>query len=99
MCGNPLRLLSPIAMAFGGLSDARRRERQQRQAQAENLRAQQKLAADQAKAEANARRGPNLAGMFARNTQSAGAASTMLSGNQGVPGSLLTLGYNTPLGG
>lgn len=99
MCGNPLRLLSPIAAAFGGLADRRKADREQRRVQSENLRAQEKLAADQAKAEANARRGPNMAGMFARNTQSAGAASTMLSGNQGVPGSLLTLGFNQPLGG
>lgn len=96
MCGNPLRILSPLGMLFGGAADARRERREQQQAQQENLKAQQKLAADQQKAEANARRRPTAIG----STPSAsGLSSTMLTGNQGVPGSLLKLGFNTPLGG
>lgn len=99
MCGNPLRILSPIGALFGAASDARRQRRQQAQAQAENLKAQEKLAADAQKAEANRTRAPNISALVGANSQTAGVGSTMLTGPGGIAAAGLSLGRNSLLGG
>ena len=99
MCGNPLRLLSPVGMLFGAASDARKARKAQNQAQAESLKAQEKLAADAQKAEANRTRTPNLGALASTNSQSAGVGSTMLTGPGGIAAASLSLGRNSLLGG
>lgn len=99
MCGNPLRILSPIGALFGAGSDARRQRRLQNQAQAEALKAQEKLAADAQKAEANRTRTPNLGALASANSQPAGVGSTMLTGPGGIAAASLSLGRNSLLGG
>jgi RecA/RadA recombinase len=76
-----------------GFGSQRRALRQQAAMQTKQLQAQEKLAADQAKAEENARRKPV-------STLLTGAMdSTNLTGAGGVAASALTLGRNTLLGG
>ena len=99
MCGNPLRLLSPVGMLFGAGSDARKARKAQNAAQAENLKAQEKLAADAQKAEANRTRTPNLGALASANAQPAGVGSTMLTGPGGIAAASLSLGRNSLLGG
>ena len=99
MCGNPLRLLSPVGMLFGAASDARKARKAQNAAQAENLKAQEKLAADAQKAEANRTRTPNLGALASANSQPAGVGSTMLTGPGGIAAASLSLGRNSLLGG
>lgn len=99
MCGNPLRLLSPVGMLFGAASDARKQRKAQNAAQAESLKAQEKLAADAQKAEANRTRTPNLGALASANSQSAGVGSTMLTGPGGIAAASLSLGRNSLLGG
>lgn len=99
MCGNPLRLLSPVGMLFGAGSDARKARKAQNAAQAENLKAQEKLAADAQKAEANRTRTPNLGALASANSQPAGVGSTMLTGPGGIAAASLSLGRNSLLGG
>lgn len=99
MCGNPLRLLSPVGMLFGAASDARKARKAQNAAQAESLKAQEKLAADAQKAEANRTRTPNLGALASANSQSAGVGSTMLTGPGGIAAASLSLGRNSLLGG
>lgn len=99
MCGNPLRLLSPVGMLFGAASDARKARKAQNAAQAENLKAQEKLAADAQKAEANRTRTPNLGALASANSQTAGVGSTMLTGPGGIASASLSLGRNSLLGG
>ena len=99
MCGNPLRALSPLGLIFGAASDARKQRRQQAQAQAEALKAQEKLAADAQKAEANRTRTPNLGALASANSQPAGVGSTMLTGPGGIAAASLSLGRNSLLGG
>lgn len=99
MCGNPLRALSPLGLIFGAASDARRQRRLQNQQQAEALKAQEKLAADAQKAEANRTRAPNISAMIGANSQTAGVGSTMLTGPGGIAAAGLSLGRNSLLGG
>ncbi len=99
MCGNPLRLLSPVGMLFGAASDARKARKAQNTAQAESLKAQEKLAADAQKAEANRTRTPNLGALASANSQPAGVGSTMLTGPGGIAAASLSLGRNSLLGG
>lgn len=99
MCGNPLRLLSPIGALFGAAGDARKQRREQARVQAENLKAQEKLAADAQKAEANRTRTPNIGALASANSQTAGVGSTMLTGPGGIASASLTLGRNSLLGG
>lgn len=102
MCDPVTALVSAGTALVGGAmqrSQQRRAQRAQDQAQQANLRAQAKLQADAAKAEANARRTPNYGALFARNAERRGVSATMLTGASGVSGSSLALGGNTLLGG
>lgn len=97
MCGNPLRLLSPVGALFGAASDQRKAQRQQERAQNEAIAAQRRTQADAAKAEANRRRMPNVGALYDQNTIKGGVGSTILTGAGGVQNGL-ALGRNTLLG-
>lgn len=99
MCGNPLKLLSPIGALFGASSDQRKALRAQEAAQRTAAEAAAKTQSDAQQAEAKAaRRPPNLASLFA--TNKAGAASaTLLTGPRGAPAASMVLGRNSLLGG
>ena len=99
MCGNPLRLLSPVAAVFGAGSDQRKALRAQEAAQREAAAAAAKTQADAQQAEAKAQRqAPNLASLFKANKVGS-AAATLLTGPGGAAPPRSTLGYNTLLGG
>jgi len=97
MCGNPLKLLSPVAALFGG-GDARKAERAQKAAQAEAAAAAAKTQrqAEQAEMKAN-RTAPDLASLFRAN-KAGSAAATLLTGQGGAPLTNMALGRNTLLG-
>lgn len=102
MCDPVTATIAVVGSAAGAVaarSQQKKALRAQEQAQQANLRAQAKLQADAAKAEANARRTPNYGALFARNAERRGVSATMLTGASGVSGSSLALGGNTLLGG
>lgn len=98
MCGNPLRLLSPVAALFGAGSDQRKalraQEAAQKQAAAAAAETQRKAEQMEAKA---ARRAPDLASIFASN-KAGSAAATLLTGQGGAPLSNMALSKNSLLG-
>lgn len=98
MCGNPLRLLSPVAAFFGAGSDQRKalRAQEAQQKQASELAAKTQRDADEAERKAG-RQAPNLAAIFAKN-KTAGASSTLLTGPGGAALASMSLGKNTLLG-
>ena len=100
MCDPVSAAIAVVGGWSSGVSYTRQRkaQRQQERAQAQNLAAQEKLAADAAKAEANKRRTPNYNALYDRNTIAAGVGSTALTGAGGVNNGL-SLGKNTLLGG
>ena len=99
MCGNPARLLSPVAAVFGAASDQRKALRAQEAAQREASAAAAKTQADAQQAEAKAnRQAPNLASLFKANKVGS-AAATLLTGPSGAPLTNMALGRNTLLGG
>lgn len=98
MCGNPLRLLSPVAAMFGMASDQKKALRAQEAAQRGATAAAAKTRREGEEAEAKARRpAPNLASIFANN-KAGSAASTLLTGPGGAPLASMALGTNTLLG-
>lgn len=99
MCGNPLRLLSPIAAVFGAGSDQRKALRAQEAAQRQAAEAAAKTQRDAQQAEAKAsRQAPDLASLFKANKVGS-AAATLLTGPGGAPLTNMALGRNTLLGG
>jgi len=99
MCGNPARLLSPVAAVFGAASDQRKALRAQNAAQREAAAAAAKTQADAQQAEAKAQRqAPNLASLFRQNKVGS-AAATLLTGPGGAPLQNMALGRNVLLGG
>lgn len=98
MCGNPLRLLSPIVAIFGAGNDQKKALRAQEAAQKSAAAAAAKTQRDAQQAEAKANRAaPNLASIFASN-KAGSAASTLLTGTGGAPLTAMALGQNTLLG-
>lgn len=98
MCGNPLRLLSPVAALFGAGSDQRKALRAQEAAQKAAAAASAKTQADAQQAESKAARRPPSATFGASKTGS--FSSTLLTGGQtGVSNATYALGRNTLLGG
>lgn len=98
MCGNPLRLLSPIAAIFGAGSDQKKALRAQEAQQREAAAAAAKTQRDAEEAERKAARtAPNLAQIFATN-KTGSASATLLTGpgNAGLAG--MALGRNQLLG-
>ena len=99
MCGNPLRLLSPVAAVFGAASDQRKALRAQEAAQRQAAEAAAKTQRDAQQAEAKAsRQAPDLASLFKANKVGS-AAATLLTGPGGAPLASMALGRNTLLGG
>jgi len=98
MCGNPLRLLSPLAAVFGASSDQKKALRAQKAQQAEAAALAAKTQKDAADAERKAqRRAPDLAQIFATN-KAGSSAATLLTGPGGAPLAGMALGRNTLLG-
>lgn len=98
MCGNPLRILSPIAALFGAGNDQKKALRAQEAAQREAAAAAAKTQRDAQQAEAKAnRRAPDLASIFRAN-KAGSAAATLLTGQGGAPLTNMALGRNTLLG-
>jgi len=98
MCGNPLRLLSPVAAIFGAGSDQKKALRAQNAAQQEAAALAAKTQRDAQQAEAKASRSaPNLAALMAGN-KAGSAAATLLTGQKGAALQGL-LGKNSVLGG
>ena len=86
MCGNPLRLLSPVAAVFGAASDQRKALRAQEAAQREAAAAAAKTQADAQQAEAKAnRQAPNLASLFRANKVGSAAATLLRYATKGCP--------------
>lgn len=99
MCGNPLKILSPLASVFGAASDQRKALRAQEAAQRTAAEAAAKTQRDAQQAEAKATRAaPNLASLFKAN-KAGSAAATLLTGPGGAPLANMALGRNTLLGG
>jgi type II secretory pathway pseudopilin PulG len=100
MCNPVAATIAVVGGLASGVSYTQQRKaaRAQERAQAQNLAAQEKLAADAAKAEANKRRTPNYAALYDKNSIAAGVGSTVLTGAGGVSNGL-SLGKNTLLGG
>ncbi len=98
MCGNPLRLLSPIAALFGAGSDQKKALRAQEAQQREAAAAAAKSQRDAEEAERKAaRRAPDLAQIFATN-KAGSAATTLLTGPGGAPLTNMALGRNNLMG-
>lgn len=100
MCDPVSATIAVVGGLASGVSYTQQRKAQKAQdrAQAQNLAAQEKLAADAAKAEANKRRTPNYNALYDANTIAAGVGSTVLTGAGGVDNGL-SLGKNSLLGG
>jgi len=99
MCGNPLRILSPLGAVFGAASDQRKALRAQEAAQRTAAEAAAKTQRDAQQAEAKANRvAPDLASLFKANKVGS-AAATLLTGPGGAPLTNMALGRNTLLGG
>ena len=100
MCDPVSATIAAVGALGAGASYSQQRKaaRAQERAQAQNLAAQEKLAADAAKAEANKRRTPNYAALYDKNSIAAGVGSTVLTGAGGVNNGL-SLGRSSLLGG
>lgn len=98
MCGNPLRLLSPLGAMFGMASDQKKALRAQNAAQAEAAALAAKTQKDAADAERKAmRKAPDLNQIFAAN-KAGSSAATLLTGPGGAPLASMALGRNSLLG-
>lgn len=98
MCGNPLRILSPLAGLLGAGNDQKKALRAQEAAQREAAAQAAKVQADAQEAERKAsRQAPDLNQIFATN-KAGSAAATLLTGPGGAPLTNMALGRNALLG-